>query len=902
MKNSVFLFSRFGMLLLCLALTAWARAQAVEGREIPLAGALKLLSVHYRVNFIYEDLTVSGKTVSESVNLFKEKSVNKCLDRILPPLGLAWFNIDNQNYAIYPVDRRPDSGRLSRAGPSPDQRPDILPVNAIGGIVLDETSHPQAFITVALCVAADSATLRIVVCDTAGLYRFTGVKPGNYLLKAFQMGYHAAWSAPVNLPAGGSVTVAPLQVKAVSRTLAEVTIRGSRPLVERKSDRFIFNVEHSAMASGSSFQLLQSAPFVTVSPDNVVSLQGKRTLILIDGRPIPGGALEDVLQTLPAGNISSVELITDPSSKYDAAYGAVINLITKKSGIEGFTGNIRSEFSQGDYARANTSGRFTYKHDQLTLFGSAGYNRLNIQQHDDSYRTLAADVSPVLIHEQIVRTFYQNLPNFEAGGNLDISERQSLGILFSGRWNHTHGSFNSGDGFGVAGGGQDSLLNTRSPFHTVQHSLDYNVNYHLLSDSGKNELAVLSTLSPISRTMVQDFTSVLLDPSGNMLRTPAPYQSATTSRFLIFTAQADYTRLLTRQWKLETGVKYQSTDSRQTINFKTDSAGVLQPDPGNSSNNHLSEAILGVYGTLNKKWKNDQFRLGLRAENTDDEYAGFYHLRQLDWFPSALFLHDFNAQDNISLSYRRTVDRAPYTELVPYRLIINQYNINLGNPSLKPQFNDYFSLNTRFGGLNILVNYTLTKGFIAQTPEREDLANKITYIFYQNLDRQSDLAVDVFYPLQLTSWWNTQNTATLFSITRARGQVLGEPVSVATSRHAIRSNQTFKLSSKVKFELDGYYYSHASDGLTRYGGFHNLDAALMVDMLAGKGQLRLGAYDILKKNVYYSAQDFRVYSFYRNRYLDSQRGSISFTYNFGQTRIKAPNKKLGNEDAIDRTR
>jgi hypothetical protein len=899
MKKTIIALSSYLMLCCFLCCCSKASGKQTAPKEITLAEAFKEIAGHYQVNFVYEDQTIAGKTLQD-VNLFQSKSIAKTLDRMLPPLGLAWFNTDQQNYAIYAAARVKAPGAPGGV-PVHSALTDSLR-GAVSGYIKDERGHAQSFATVSLIKAADSTIVSNVLSDTSGFYQFIAVQPGNYKIKAAMMGYEPSYSAAVLLGGHQNIQVEILHMKPLTKTLNEVKITATRPLVERKADRFIFNVENSPMASGSSLQLLRSAPFVRVSPDNVVTLQGKRTMILIDGRPVPGAALEDILQTLPAGNISSVELITEPSSKYDASYGAVINIITKKNQLEGTTGNIRSEYSQGDYARANVNSRLTYKHNNLTLFGSAGYNRVNMQTHDDTHRSLSPATTPDLIHEQITRTFYQNLTNFQVGGNIDLTKNQSFGALVAGRGNHTNGSFNSLDGFSKSAGPLDSALHTGSPFHNDQHGYDYNVNYHLLADSGKSELTVFSTLSPLKRTLTQNFASSLYDAAGTLIKTPAPYQSVNTSSFLIFIAQADFSRTLRKQWKVETGVKYQSADSRQVIDFKTDTAGVLRNNAQNSSNNHLTESILGIYGILSKKWGKDHFRLGLRMENTSDVYVGYYSLHQLQLFPSVLWLHDLNAASSFSLAYRRTVDRAPYAELVPYRLIINQYNIGLGNPSLKPQFNDYFSLNTKLKDLNISLNYTRTQGFIAQVPARIDALSNITYIYYQNLDKASDLFIDVYYPLQLTKWWSLQNSATLFGYAQASGQVLERPFSVSAARFAVRTNQTFKLSAKIKLEIDSYYNSKSSDGLTHTGGYGNIDASFLLEMFKGKGQLRMGGDDILKRNTYYNAQDFGVYSSYRNRYLDSRRGSVSLTYNFGQTKIKTPAKKLGNEDAIDRTR
>ena len=879
---------------------AAARQQGIT-QDITLAEALNRLSKHYGVNFIYEDQTVKDKVISGESGLFAENTIAKVLNRILPPLGLSWFQIDDKNYTIYPVRSIQKTSGSTRKNQVLGRGFDSLRKGDIKGLVFDEDHRPLQFATIQLIKAGDLTVIAGALCDTSGEYHFNAVAPGAYQVKVAMMGYQTAVSAVFNLTGNGVITVEPLLVHLLTKNLKEVKITGSRPLVERKSDRFIVNVAGSPMATGNSLQALRSAPFVEVSPDNEVSLQGKKTMILVDGKPLPDASLADILQALPAGDIATIELITNPSAKYDATYGAVINIITKKDPSQGLTGNIRAEYTQGNLGRSNLNGRLSYKLDHLTLFGTGGFSHFNYQTHDDTYRELYPGSVSDLIHEQIVRTFHSNSGNFQVGGNLDITSHQSIGALIAGRFSDGTTIFNSVDAFSRIGRPLDYVLITKSPIHPTTRGFDYNLNYHLVADSGKSELTVLTTLSPLSRLFRQSFTSVLEDGNGNITGIPDPYQYTNSYRFLIFVAQADYSRALSRGWKLETGIKYEGTDSKQTIDFTKDTAGTLVTVPQNSSNSQLTEAIVGVYGLVSKKWKTDALRLGLRMENTNDRYVGFYTLEQMQFFPSLLFEHDFSQQDNLTLSYRRTVQRAPYGELVPYRLIINPFNIGLGNPLLKPQFNNEFSVNAKLHALNISLNYSSIQGLIAQTPESEDFADKITYIYYQNLAQSRNIFIDVFYPLQISPWWNTQNSGTLFGYSKSSGIVLGQPFSVSGAKFSVRSNQTFKLSGSIKLEIDGYYNSSRADGLTHNGGYGNMDAGLLISMFKGKGQLKLGGQEILRRNIYFTSQDFGVYSTHRNRYFDNRAATVSFTYNFGRDKVKTPAKKLGNEDALGRS-
>ncbi|HWZ35174.1 MAG TPA: carboxypeptidase-like regulatory domain-containing protein, partial [Mucilaginibacter sp.] len=254
MKKTNISCSSYVMLLCYLFLSSSAWAKSAVLKEITLAEAFKEIARHYKVNFIYEDQTIAGKTLQD-VNLFQGKSITTTLDRILPPLGLSWFNTDQQNYAVYPTPRTKSTAKSSSA-PLHTALTDSLK-GYISGYVKDEHDHAQSFATVSLIKVADSVVVSNVLTDTAGFYHFTDIQPGDYKIKVSMMAYQFIYSANLVVTGHQNIKVEILVMKPSTKTLSEVKVTASRPLVERKSDRFILNVENSPMASGNSFQLLR---------------------------------------------------------------------------------------------------------------------------------------------------------------------------------------------------------------------------------------------------------------------------------------------------------------------------------------------------------------------------------------------------------------------------------------------------------------------------------------------------------------------------------------------------------------------------------------------------------------------------------------------------------------------
>jgi len=693
----------------------------------------------------------------------------------------------------------------------------------------------------------------------------------------------------------------PSLLQPVPETLKEINISIRRAVIETKSDRFIYNVENSAMASGNSIQLLKTAPFVKVSADNIVTLQGKRTMILIDNKPVPDASLESVLESLPAGNISKVELITQPSAKYDAAYGAVINIVTRKSHIDGLTGNIRADGSLGKYGMVNVNSSVTYRYKSLTIFGVGGMNRGSRLFEKSTNRELVTSGTPDVLQLDLKRLAHDKSYNFQAGADLELDKKQTIGILINGYGMNDHGLWGTNTAFRKRGGSIDSILNSNSTFNLKLSRFTYNFNYHLLADSGKNDLTFLTTLTPFRRNLFQYFPSILFGPSGETIRVPATYETTNISNINVYTAQLDYTHVFKDKWTIESGLKYQNTDTKSNVDYLIDKNDHFEHDPAYTSNSKLNEAISGIYGVLSKNWENNKIQAGIRIENTKVLYTGYYSQNYFNAFPALMYQHNFSADYNFILSYKRTIARAPYAELVPYSIFVNQYTIAQGNPALKPEYDNVYTLSTNIHKLNLSIAYTSSEGMATSVPIKQDYGTKVTYLSSQNLNHSSDVTLNLFYPLQLTSWWSTQNSGGILGYNHFDGKVLQAAYQLSGFHSDFRSSQTFTLSKVMKLQVDAYYWTDYKEGLTYYSGYKNIDAAILLEVMKGNGQLRLGGEQVIfKRNDYNQNQYFGAYTSREINNTDSKRINIGFTYKFGKSTVKSSGKKLGNEDAIKR--
>ncbi|MGQ7855024.1 outer membrane beta-barrel protein [Pedobacter sp. WC2501] len=863
-----------------------------------LTQVLAKLSVAFKVNFLYEESQLKDKQLVYQANNFSGKPLKQILDAVILPLNLSWYKVDDKNYSIFPAVSNTAAPVKQNVNPG---IADSVAKDQVSGRLLDEHARPLEYTTVTLLVAADSSFVINSLTDLDGKFTFPSVKPGIYKIRVSPMGYSSYTTKPFTVGGNAPVSIAPISIQSSGENLKEVKITASKPLVEAKSDRLIFNVDNSAMAVGNSLQVLKSAPFVRISADNTVSLQGKRTMILIDGKPVPDTALENILQTMPAGNILKIELITQPSAKYDAAFGAVINIITKKSQIEGFTGDVRADGSTGKYASANLNTSATYKRKNLTLYASGGVTKGTDIFSISSERSQDPTDPLYYLTNNWSRITDNNLYNFQASAELQLDKNQSIGLLANGGIFYFKGPWATTNAFGRKNTLIDSVSYTDATFNQRASSYTYNFNYHLLADSGKNELLVLATFTPWQRNLFQDFPSVIYDGAGNIIRIPTHYQNRNKAAIDVYIAQTDYIHEFKKQWKLEAGFKFQYTNSNTSVDYQDNRNGQFESNPIFSNQSNLKESIASVYGILSKDWKKDKVQMGLRIENTRADFVGNFKQDYSNFFPTFLYQHNFNQDNNISISYKPTINRAPYYELVPYTVLLNRYTIEQGNPSLTPQFNDTYTLSANIHKLNLSLSYTHTKGTIGLFPYKQDLTTKVTYFTRQNLNRASDVSLYLFYPIKINDWWETLNSGTPIGYNTAEGPVLGTNYKLAAFHSDFKSSQVFKISKNLKLQIDAYYWTSYVQDLSKNSGYKNIDASFLLNLWEGKGQLRLGGNELVfKRNDYLIERNYGTFNSAERVSNDSKRVFVGFTYKFGKSKIQKSNTKLGNEDALKR--
>ena len=298
--------------------------------------------------------------------------------------------------------------------------------------------------SVSLLRAKDSSLVKVAVTDKDGNFSFENLKDGNYLVLATSVGHTKAYSTSFAIGADKlSANVGVLQLVPAEKALKEVSVTAKKPLIERKLDRTIVNVDASITSAGNTaLEVLEKAPGVSVDKDGNISLKGKSGVIVyLDGRPsyLSGPDLANMLRNMTAAQLDQIEIMTNPPAKYDAAGNAgVINIKTKKNKQFGYNGSITSGYTQGKYARFNEAVSFNYRNSKINFFSNFNYNRNH--RGEDLYITrnfreaTTKDIKSIFDQTSGMEN-QRHYYNAKIGADFTLSKKTTVGVVLNGYYN-----------------------------------------------------------------------------------------------------------------------------------------------------------------------------------------------------------------------------------------------------------------------------------------------------------------------------------------------------------------------------------------------------------------------------------------------------------------------------------
>jgi outer membrane receptor protein involved in Fe transport len=785
------------------------------------------------------------------------------------------------------------------------------PSASVSGSLLDEQGKPMIYATASLLNAQDSTIVKGAISNDQGVYTFDHIKKGNYVIKASTVGYQKAVSPTVTVADNSTVRVPELKMLPNSRSLNTVSVTAAKPLIERKIDRTVMNVENSPLAAGNSaMDILERAPGVTVDKDDNISLKGKQgvTVMLNDKLTyLTAAQLATLLRSTDGNTIQSIEIITNPSAKYDAAGNSgIINIKLKKNKQTGTNGSLTLGTAYGAFWKDNETLQLNHKEGNLNLFGTFSHNDNKRIQDIDIKRIITGSGGEQTYFNQFSPLTTNNHNNsYRFGADYDLSSKNTIGFVLSGYFNNEDDNNNNWTYIGRNYTTVDSSLNTVSGIHQTYNNFAVNLNDTYKIDTAGQQLSVDLDYSKFKNNSAAQYLTDFFLADGSRQHPQNFLGNFTPSNIDIHTAKVDYAKPLTKSIKLETGFKYSDVKTDNDLQQTTVRGAA------DTSVNHFvyDEKISAGYINLNKSFKNTSIQAGLRAEYTSSTATGDsmnvvqrIPRNYLNFFPSVFINHTINDKNEFSLSYSRRIDRPQYDNLNPFVYHLDPYTYQKGNPYLKPQYTNNFEFNYTYNkSITLTLGYSRTTDVITEVPGT-DPATKVAFVTQQNLEVQNAYNANLYAPYTITKWWEGNINATVFFLGFKSNNLEGSNLDRGQTAYQVRATETFKPLAGYKLEVTGNYQSALTYGLFYVKPQYSVDAGLSHSFANKKANIKLSMSDIFNTRRNDVTSNYGSVDFDIRQKRESRVTRLTFTYNFGSTKIKARQHQSGADDLNGRVK
>jgi hypothetical protein len=783
----------------------------------------------------------------------------------------------------------------------------------ISGAVKDTKNEAIPGATVRLLSATDSTLRSGEITDANGKFQFNNLAAGSYLLGITALGQKPFISVALKIDDIQSHVALPAIILLLANDiqLNEVVITSKKPLIVQEIDKTVVNVEAMiSAATSNTMEVLERTPGVSVNASGEIRLNGKGgVLVLIDGKStyMSGQDLMAYLKSLPGGLLDKIELIDNPSAKYDAAGNAIINIRLKKNRTGGLQGSVSTGTSQGRYTRNNDALNLNYNNRKVNLFANLGYNYEKNYVLDVYDRRFFNEMNVLSSTVDLENNQINKSRGFNANLGMDYAAttKTTYGAVLNLNRTLRSGDFDyasriydgshqlQGTGAGDIGGRDHRTnlgtnLNLLHKFDNKGREFAADVNYLNYQSDGNQLLRNTIYQSTSGTTQQNDFRYVI------------------PSHVKIYTAKADYVHPLKNKAKLETGFKSSIVDNENLTKYYQLSEGLETID--NSQTNHFKyhENINALYINGQKSWKRVGLQLGLRAENTivhgnqlgneavqgstfDKNYTGL--------FPSFFINYKLDTlnKNTIGLMAVRRISRPNYQQLNPFVFYRDQYSYTSGNPLLNPQYQSRVEVKFQHKQLlSMGLSYNRFTDLIFSTTEA---VNDVFITKPKNISGGYMVLLNTTLSLSPAKWWYLNPTLRI-SHMGIKGRVYTEILNFDVSVVRLEMNNYFTINKSWSAELGGYYASVDLNGQTRTDGMYRVNGGIQKKIWKGKGSVRMAFDDLFHSWKYHNrSRSLKQSEYFQTSQSDTQRISFALTYRFGKDTFAR--KRRHNNNASD---
>ena len=763
--------------------------------------------------------------------------------------------------------------------------------HTISGSVNDEESNPIAYANLLLLEAKDSVFVNGTSSNDFGNFKFEDIKNGNYILKTSYVGFEDHYRI---LEISESKTLDKVVLIESVESLSEVELVYNKPTVKREVDRLVFNVENTSLSEGNIIDVLRSTPGVLVF-DDALLVKGYNPVIYINDRKVHLSSTEllDLLEGTSASNIKSVQVITNPSAKYDADSGKVINIEMSKNLVTGYNGNLFTNYTQGVFPKYNFGTSHYYKNSKLDVFVNYSYNK-NKENRDSQEHIYYPNEN---WETNLNRNTWFETHNLGVNLDYELGAKSTIALAANTQF-LPYFKYLTNSRASITGNTDFESIESQNLSKDYKHNLGFDLDYiYKFSENSKLIWNSHYTNYDYERDQKVNSKYVLM----NSIYDTTAYKTLANQDTGIITSQIDFSVKISETSSLESGIKFSDIKTESTINHFDiiDNHSVFNEINSNIFN-YKENIYAGYlsYGFSKEKWK---IKAGIRAEQTSLENSSSETDKNkqdyFEIFPTANFSYQISEKTNAYLTYKRSIQRPNYSNLNPFKFYLNDNTVVTGNPDLKPVFNNQILLGTTIKDkFTFEVYYRSYKNNIFELPLQDNSTNIITYTPI-NIDETIEIGFDFETYFDVSDNWFLYFGTSVYNFDD-KGTVFGSNVQRDKwSNYSILSNDlTFLKDKSLIANLSLIYVGANVQGLQKIDSRLASDLSIKKTILKGKGVLSLSFSDLLNEQDFvittkFLDQNSKLYTNYDNRYV-----KLGFRYKFGNSRLSTNQRSTSKEE------
>ncbi|HKC34715.1 MAG TPA: TonB-dependent receptor, partial [Chitinophagaceae bacterium] len=733
-------------------------------------------------------------------------------------------------------------------------------IGKVSGVITDESQKPVQSATVSLLRAKDSSLVKIAVTDKAGKYELENISEGKFLLYVSSVGFQKRFGQSLELSlANPSFNAETITLAGESKSMEGVTVTAKKPFIETKIDKTVVNVDASPTSAGSTaLDILEKSPGITVDNDGNINLRGKQgVIVMMDGKQtfLSAADLANLLRNMPASALDQIEIMTNPSSKYDASGNSgIINIKTKKGKNNGFNGSIMvgatTSFFHPDQAlymipKSQNSINFNWKKNKINFFGNynpnifRGMNRLSLDSRflDDNYTTTGYNLTETRFK------FGNNNHTLKLGLDLYADKKNIFGIVVSGFTFRGHPT-------------PISVSDLVDENLQLENRLISTTNNKLKFQNATLNLNWKHTFDTTGTEITADFDYVVYSNVSDMVLTTDYYNNSlqkTGSSYLkghlpsdinIYTFKSDYTHPV-KGGRFEAGIKFSYVRNDNLVNYERMINNEWETDQIRSNHFIYDENINAAYVNFNKQIKKWTFQGGLRIENTvaNGNQLGNQFVPQTKFkrdttnlFPTAFVSYAMNDKNTMTISYGRRIRRPNYQDLNPFTYFLDSLSYQLGNIYLQPEYTHNIELTYAYKSKYITtLSYNNTDDVISQIVKLDpnNPTSKIRYLTVDNVAKFRSIGISITSPIAIAKWW-TANLFTNIYNNHFEGVYDTINIDLAFTSFTMNITNNLNFGKGYSAELSGFYRYKTINSLTKLEPVYQMSIGAQKQVMKGK--------------------------------------------------------------------